>query len=175
MSKGKWKSKRNKERDLEEAFIDHVMGAQGIIHKVCRIYCDNPEDRKDLFQEIMINLWKSYPSFRGESAFTTWMYRISLNIAIQHLRKSGKRKEDAALPEELDRFQQPKKESLPEHELALLKNAVNKLNKVEKAIVVLYLEEKGNEEIADIIGISQNYVRVKMTRIRNKLKKMVQA
>lgn len=151
------------------------MDAQGIVHNVCGMYCDNVEDREDLFQEILINLWKSYPSFRGDSKFSTWMYRVSLNVAMQRLRKTDKQKEDATLPANFEEIAHPQKETLPEKELQLMHAAINRLSDVEKAIVMLYLEEKSNEEIAGIMGISQNYVRVKMTRIREKLKKMVEA
>jgi len=163
----------NKKR-LEQDFIDQVMDAQGIVHKVCGIYCDNVEDRKDLFQEILINLWKSYSSFRGDSKFSTWMYRVSFNVAMQRLRKANKKKEDVTLPVDFDEIAYPPEERLPEKELQMMHDAINQLSDVEKAIVMLYLEEKGNEEIAEIMGISQNYVRVKMTRIRKKLKKMVE-
>jgi len=162
-------------KELEQKFIDQVMGAQGIIHKVCGMYCDDEEDRKDLFQEILINLWKSYPSFRGDSKFTTWMYRVSLNVAIQRLKKTNKKVEDTPRPFDFDEIAHPQKESLPEKELQMMHAAINQLSDVEKAVVMLYLDEKGNEEIAEIMGISQNYVRVKMTRIREKLKKMVEA
>ncbi|MTI86889.1 MAG: sigma-70 family RNA polymerase sigma factor [Balneolaceae bacterium] len=151
------------------------MDAQAIIHKVCSMYCDNEDDRKDLFQEILINLWKSFPSFRGNSKFSTWMYRVSLNVAIQRLRKTNKKKEDVTLPADFDEIAHPQKEDLPEKKLKMMYAAINQLSDIEKAIVMLYLEEKGNEEIAEIVGISQNYVRVKMTRIRKKLKKMVEA
>jgi RNA polymerase sigma-70 factor (ECF subfamily) len=164
----------NKKR-LEQKFIDQVIDAQGVIHKVCAMYCDNVEDREDLFQEILINLWKSYSSFRGDSKFSTWMYRVSLNVAMQRLRKANKKKEDVSLPVDFDEIAYPPEEPLPEKELKMMHAAINQLSDVEKAIVMLYLEEKGNEEIAEIMGISQNYVRVKMTRIRKKLKKMVGA
>lgn len=151
------------------------MVSQAIIHKVCGMYCNREEDREDLFQEILINLWKSYPSFRGDSKFTTWMYRVSLNVAIQRLRRSSKKNEYATLPENLDKFANPQTEGLPEKEMKMMHSAIDQLSDVEKAIVMLYLEEKGNEEIAEIVGISQNYVRVKMTRIRKKLKDIVEA
>lgn len=162
-------------KELEQEFIYQVMGAQGIIHKVCGMYCDEEEDRKDLFQDILINLWNSYPSFHGDSKFSTWMYRVSLNVAIQRLRKANKKKENATQAIDFDKISYPPEESLPEKELQIMHAAIDQLSDVEKAIVMLYLEEKGNEEIAEIMGISQNYVRVKMTRIRKKLKKMVKA
>ncbi|NBC03684.1 MAG: sigma-70 family RNA polymerase sigma factor [Bacteroidetes bacterium] len=150
------------------------MDHQAIIHKVCGMYCDNEEDKKDLFQEILINLWKSFPSFRGDSTFTTWMYRVSLNVAFQRLRKTAKNREQAVLPTTFDTLNSPGKEDLPNIQRQQMYAAIEKLNEVEKAIVMLYLEENGNEEIAKIIGISQNYVRVKMTRIRRKLKQIVE-
>ena len=103
------------------------------------------------------------------------MYRVSLNVAIQRLRKVKKEKEDATQPIDFDKIASPTEESLPEKELQIMHTAIDQLSDVEKAIVMLYLEEKGNEEIAEIMGISQNYVRVKMTRIREKLKKIVEA
>jgi len=128
---------------LEQEFIARVTDSQGIVHKICRIYCKDEEDRKDLFQEILIQLWKSYPSFRGE--------------AINDFQN---------LPE-------IKKEETLEEEIRVLYVAIARLNDIEKAIIMLYLEEKNNEEIAEIIGITQNYVRVKMNRIKLKLKKIL--
>lgn len=139
------------------------------------MYCDEEEERKDLFQEIVIHLWKSYSSFKGDAKFSTWMYRVAFNIAIQHLRKEKKKKEDTVLPERFDQLSNELEgEELVEEKKAL-RFAINQLNEIEKAIVMLYLEERDNEDIAEIIGISQNNVRVKMTRIRNKLKELVEA
>jgi len=160
--------------NLENEFLERVMDAQGIIHKVCSIYCNDEEEKKDLFQEILINLWKSYGSFQGKSKFTTWMYRVSLNVALQHLQNSNITRNHITHPDKFDEMNNPGKEGLPEKEIQEMYAAINQLNEVEKAIVMLYLDEKGNEEIAEIIGISQNYVRVKMTRIRKKLKKIVE-
>ncbi len=162
-------------QSLEKEFLARLNDSQGIVHKVCRMYCDREEERKDLFQEILIHLWKSYPSFKGDAKFSTWMYRVAFNIAIQHLRKEKKNKEDSVLPEQFDQLsQEPEKEEDSE-EKRVLAFAIKKLNEIEKAIIMLYLEDRDNEDIAEIIGISQNHVRVKMTRIRNKLKDIVEA
>ena len=137
------------------------------------MYCDNSEHRKDLFQEILIQLWKSYPTFRNESKFSTWMYRVALNVAIQELRKTKKKQQLFVLT---DQFKDVVEESNSEEQnerLKLMHAAIAKLNKIEKAIVMLHLDEKTNEEIAEIIGITQNYVRVKMNRIKTKLKETV--
>ena len=160
---------------LEKEFLAKLNDSQGIVHKVCRMYCDEEEERKDLFQEILIHLWKSYPSFKGDAKFSTWMYRVAFNVAIQHLRMEKKKKEDTVLPERFDQFShEPEEQELGE-EKRILRHAIQQLNEIEKAIVMLYLEERDNEDIAEIIGISQNNVRVKMTRIRNKLKDLVEA
>ena len=162
-------------KSLEKEFLSRLNESQGIVHKVCGMYCDNEEERKDLFQEILIHLWKSYPSFKGEAKFSTWMYRVAFNIAIQQLRKEKKKREDHVLPEQLDQFSNEYEEDELSEERKMLKIAIMQLNEVEKAIIMLYLEDRDNEDIADIIGISQNNVRVKMTRIRNKLKDIVEA
>ena len=157
----------------KQEFVQKVTESQGIVHKVCGMYCDNEEDKKDLFQEILIQLWKSYPSFRGDSKFSSWMYRISLNVAISNLRKSKTKKEDSTLPETFDSISRESDEQSLNLEKGMLRNAIKQLNEIEKAVMVLYLEEKPNDEIAEIIGITQNNVRVKMTRIRTKLKKIL--
>lgn len=164
-----------KSNSLEQEFITKFNASQGIVHKVCRMYCDNEEDRKDLFQEILIHLWNSYPRFRGDSQFSTWMYRVSFNVAIQNLRKEKKNKEDFVLPEQIDQFSVEQEQEELVEERRLLAKAIKQLNSIEKAIVMLYLEGNENEVIADILGITQNNVRVKMTRIRNKLKNLVEA
>ncbi|MEQ9090180.1 MAG: sigma-70 family RNA polymerase sigma factor [Balneola sp.] len=153
-----------------QEFVQKVTESQGIVHKVCGMYCDNGEDKKDLFQEILIQLWKSYPSFRGDAKFSSWMYRVSLNVAISNLRKSKTKKEDSTLPESFDSISRESDEQSLSLEKGLLRDAIQQLNEIEKGIMMLYLEEKPNEEIAEIIGITQNNVRVKMNRIRNKLK-----
>jgi len=157
-------------KHLEKQFTDKVRTSQGIIHKVCHMYGKNEEHRKDLFQEIMVQLWRSFPSFRGEAKFSTWMYRVALNVAIQDFRNTKKKKElfsSLTITDVADDLHSEDQEE----KLQLLHKAIANLNKVERAIVMLHLEGKMNEEIADIIGITQNYVRVKMNRIKTKLSK----
>jgi len=135
------------------------------------MYCDNEEHRKDLFQEILIQLWNSYATFRGDSKFTTWMYRVALNVAIQDFRKSKKKRQLFFQTNIFKDSSEESKSSLQDEKLKLMHNAISNLNKIEKAIVMLHLDEKSNEEIAEIVGITQNYVRVKMNRIKIKLSK----
>ena len=148
---------------------------QGIIHKVTRIYCDNEDDRKDLFQEILIQLWRSYDKFREQSKFSTWMYRVAINTAITNFKKEAKSRKKSEIGKDLYLLaDEPYDEEKEEH-LKLLYEAINQLTGIEKSITLLYLEDKQYEEISEITGISQNYVRVKMNRIKKKLESYVKS
>ena len=162
-----------KKKDLQITFNKRVTESLGIIHKVCRMYCDDAEHRKDLFQEVLIQLWKSYPSFRGDSKFSSWMYRVALNVAIQDFRKVKKRKLLFFQTNEFKESLDANSSSFEDEKLKKMYDAISGLNKIEKAIVMLYLEGESNEEIAKIVGITQNYVRVKMNRIKIKLSQKV--
>lgn len=158
----------------QEAFLKLVDDHRGMLYKVCRIYCFPESDRQDLFQEIVLQLWRSYPSFRGQAKFSTWLYRIALNTAISGLRKQQRliRPTDPGLlPTGLQDFQySPQKEE----QLQLLYAAIEQLTEVEKALTMLYLEDKSYQEMEEILGIRQNNLRVKMTRIKEKLRKLTQ-
>jgi len=160
---------------LEKEFLIVIKQNQGIIHKVCNIYCDDQEDRNDLFQEIVAQLWKSFPSFREESKFSTWMYRVALNTAITSFKKTKRRPDQNRLTYENFQVKDEKYDLETEEEIKNLHRAVAQLTGVEKSIVLLFLENKKYEEIAEITGITQNYVRVKMNRIKKKLKKFMEA
>ena len=155
---------------MEKEFVQIISQNQGIIHKVCSIYCDSEEDRRDLFQEILVQLWKSFPSFRSEAKFSTWMYRVALNTAITSFKKTKRQPDQSGIALEI--FQVPVEEydHETEEQIKLLHRAIANLSGVEKSIILLYLENKKYEEIAEITGITQNYVRVKMNRIKKKLK-----
>lgn len=155
---------------MENEFLEIIRVNQGIIHKVCNIYCDVEEDRNDLFQEIVVQLWKSFPSFRQESKFTTWMYRVALNTAITIFKKEKRRPEQNAISFESYQVIEDPYDQDTEENIKLLHRAVAQLTGIEKSIILLFLENKAYEEIAEITGITQNYVRVKMNRIKRKLK-----
>ena len=159
---------------MEREFLQIIKENQGIIHKVCNIYCDDLEDRNDLFQEIVAQLWKSYPSFRQESKVTTWMYRVALNTAITSFKKQKRRPDQNRLTYENFQLKDENYDHETEGNIKLLHRAVAQLTGVEKSIIILYLEEKKYEEIAEITGITQNYVRVKMNRIKKKLKTIME-
>jgi len=155
---------------LEKEFLQIITDNQGIIHKVCSIYCDSEEDRRDLFQEILVQLWKSFPSFRNESKFSTWMYRVALNTAITSFKKDKRQPDKSGIPYENLQLAVEVYDTGIEDQIKLLNNAVLQLTGIEKSIILLFLEDKKYEEIAEITGITQNYVRVKMNRIKKKLK-----
>jgi RNA polymerase sigma-70 factor, ECF subfamily len=159
---------------LEKEFLQIIKKNQGIIHKVCNIYCDDQDDRNDLFQEIVAQLWKSFPSFREESKFSTWMYRVALNTAITTFKKTKRRPDQNRLTYENFQVKDENYDTETEDEIKNLHRAVAQLTGVEKSIVLLFLENKKYEEIAEITGITQNYVRVKMNRIKKKLKKFME-
>ncbi len=158
---------------MEREFLEIIKNNQGIIHKVCNIYCDDQDDRDDLFQEIVAQLWKSYPSFRKESKFSTWMYRVALNTAITSFKKTKRRPDQSRLTYENFQIKDENYDTETEDNIKLLHRAVSQLTGVEKSIILLFLEDKKYEEIAEITGITQNYVRVKMNRIKKKLKKFM--
>lgn len=137
------------------------------------MYCDTEEDRNDLFQEIIAQLWKSFPSFRNEAKVTTWMYRVALNTAITSFKKNKRRPDQTRLSNENFDIEEEKYDAETDENIRQLHLAVARLTGIEKSIVLLYFENKKYEEIAEITGISQNYVRVKMNRVKKKLKKMM--
>ena len=155
---------------MEKEFLQIITENQGIIHKVCSIYCDSEEDRRDLFQEILVQLWKSFSSFRNESKFSTWMYRVALNTAITSFKKDKRQPDKSGIPFENLQLAVEAYDTTTEDQIKLLNKAVSQLTGIEKSIILLFLEDKKYEEIAEITGITQNYVRVKMNRIKKKLK-----
>jgi len=142
---------------------------QGIIHKILSVYTSHEEERKDLLQEIMLQLWKSYPGFAERSAFSTWMYRVALNTALLHRRKTMKEGLN------IDNFkaQNIGKNDAPKDELRIsLHMAIDQLKPVDKAIALLYLEQKSYDEIEAIMGMNKNNIGVRIKRIKDKLKKI---
>ncbi|MGB3780617.1 MAG: sigma-70 family RNA polymerase sigma factor [Tunicatimonas sp.] len=151
---------------MEQPFIRTISEHQAIIHRVCRMYRDTLEDREDLFQEIVYQLWKSFPSFRERSRITTWMYRIALSTAMAKYRKRSAAVRTTTL-DGIEVATLATSETHPKQEL--LHRAIATLSDAEKAVITLYLDDYRYEEIAQIIGISTNHVGVKLNRIKQKL------
>lgn len=159
----------------EQDFLLLVQVHQGIIRKVCHLYGRNDADRDDLYQEIVIQLWKAFGSFRGDAKISTWMYRIALNTAISNLRKQS-RKVTLSFPEFIPKDEaETYEEKLKEEKLQQMYAAIGRLTEVEKAIVMLYLEDKSYDEMEEILGIGNGALRVKMNRIKEKLRSLTKA
>ncbi|MEP7108033.1 MAG: sigma-70 family RNA polymerase sigma factor [Ferruginibacter sp.] len=152
---------------MEKEFLKSIHDYQKIIYKVSKMYRDIREDQEDLFQEIVYQLWKSYPSFRGESKISSWIYRIALNTAMAIYRKP---KLAVDYYEEIPEQNQPGNEMETSENEEHLFAALRKLNHAEKALISLYLDEFSYQEISKILGISESNVGVRLNRIKNKLK-----
>lgn len=140
----------------------------GIIYKICKLYAEG-EDREDLKQEIIYQLWRSYPTYRGDSRFQSWMYRVALNTALLGLR-ARKMRYTALSDRELRISEDPNVYQEEEARVEQLYRQIYKLKDLDKTIIFLYLEECSYDEIAEITGISKKNVSVRLTRIREKLR-----
>jgi RNA polymerase sigma-70 factor (ECF subfamily) len=153
----------------KQAFLAIIQQHQGILHKLCRLYRDSREDREDLFQEMIYQLWKSYPSFEGNARVSTWMYRIALNTALSAFRKKS--------PGITYTDTLPDVPIAPDGGTSIQQDrlfaALRQLSDAEKAIIALYLEDMSYQEIACIIGIDENYVGVKLNRIKTRIKNIL--
>jgi RNA polymerase sigma-70 factor, ECF subfamily len=151
----------------EKEFIALLNRHQNIIHKVCNVYMPTERDRQDLFQEITLQAWKAYANFRGESQFSTWLYRVALNTAISFYRKEKKQ----LVTHFTDTLPETTEEYNPvEEQVQAMYKAIAGLSRIDKALVMLYLEDYSYKEIGEVLGITANNVAVKMNRIKTKLK-----
>jgi RNA polymerase sigma factor (sigma-70 family) len=158
--------------DNKEAFIGAIKANEGLIYKMASLYTDSTEDRRDLVQEIVYNLWKSFESFNQKSSLSTWMYRVAMNVAIYHLKKTKRKVLTVPLEGHHHGFHEPESSDV-EEKLKKLRHHLNNLNLLDKGIVILYLENKSYDEIAEIVGISTSNVGTRLSRIKEKLKKQI--
>lgn len=157
-------------KERNKLFQELIEQHKGILFKVARTYCQNEEDRQDLVQEIMIQLWQSFHRYNDKFKISTWMYRISINVAISFYRKNLVRQgNNMPLNEQINEIQHDEK-SEKEQQLNLLERFINELKEFDKALMLLYLEDKSHAEISDILGISVGNVGTKVGRIKDKLK-----
>ena len=152
------------------SFIQLIEENKGIIHKICMMYTSTQADKEDLYQEICLQLWRSYKTYRSESKFSTWLYRVALNTAISSVRKERRRVTTVEL-DQVEHF--VSRDSEREGTTRMLFKAVSQLNKVDRAIILLWLEEKEYAEISEVMGISKSAVSVRLVRIRKRLKSIV--
>ncbi|OUS21408.1 RNA polymerase subunit sigma-70 [Nonlabens dokdonensis] len=160
-------------KKLEKEFVKQLNENQNIVHKICRLYTNDQHAHNDLFQEVTVQLWRAYPKFRGDSKFSTWMYRVALNTAITLYRKSTRRVKTQDYDSVQFKIEDQQEDDEQMEQLTLLYGAVKQLNDIEKALVFLYLEDKNYREIAETMGITEVNARVKMNRIKTKLTKII--
>ncbi len=150
------------------AFTKIIKQNEGVIYKITRIYTNTEDDQKDLYQEIVYQLWKSFDSFRGDAKVSTWMYRIALNTALYHSKREKKKGYKVSLDNIV--LQEENYDPVFEDRLKLVYAKIKILNDLEKGIMVLFLEGKKHEEIALIMGISKTNVGTRISRIKEKLR-----
>jgi RNA polymerase sigma-70 factor, ECF subfamily len=147
--------------NLKSEFTEIIEEYKAVIYKVCYVYAQDKEEINDYYQEILINLWNSYPKFRGESKISTWIYKVSLNTCITFIRKKKRKPSTTPLSIDVTLFEDSE-----------LYKLINRLEKMEKTLILLWLEEKNYDEIAEITGLTRSNVAVKLMRIKNKLKEL---
>ena len=160
-------------KELEHQFVTNLEKHQNIAHKICRIYTNDQDSHNDLFQEITIQLWKAYPKFRGDSKFSTWMYRVALNTAITLYRKKKRSIKTQDYDTVHFKIKAEEYDDEAERHLKIMYDAIKQLNDIDKALVFLYLEDKNYAEISYTLGITEVNARVKMNRVKTKLKNII--
>lgn len=155
-------------KDTEKEFVTMIKLNEAIIYKVTSFYADHNQTINDLYQEVVLNLWKAYPSFRGESKISTWIYRIALNTCITYFRRTKKQPAYT----DIDLLDNIPEASETNDEIKELYQLINQLGKLEKALVLLYLDDKPYKEIAEITGMTVTNVATKLSRIKDKLRGM---
>ena len=158
--------------DKKERFITALKTNRSSIYKIASVYTNDVEDRSDLVQEITYQLWKSFDTFSQKSSLSTWVYRVAMNVAVYHLKAAKRKIPTVAIDDELSNYREVD-ETDNEERWKLLKQYIDKLNLLDKGIVILYLEDKSYEEIAEIVGISVSNVGTKLSRIREKMKQQI--
>lgn len=152
-------------------FLKLVEEHKLIIYKICNAYCKNAGDRDDLAQEITYQLWRSFHHFNGSVKFSTWMYRVALNVAISFYRKTKKNENIIELPENAAGIADKREDNHElEKNIVVLQQFINELKELDKALMILYLEEKSYSEISEILGITETNVATRISRIKDKLK-----
>lgn len=160
----------NKQPDKNE-FLNLIQGNKKIIFKICNSYCNNKNDREDLAQEIIYHLWKSGNNFNPDYKFSTWMYRIALNVAISFYHKEKKSNRLISFQDSLIDIEDKDDDlSYVEENINLLQQFINELKELDKALMILYLESKNYNEIAEILGITATNVATKINRIKDKMR-----
>lgn len=161
----------------EKDFAEVIKDNKERLKHLCRTYADRLDEEEDIYQEIIIQIWHSLPSFKGEANINTWIYRLAVNTAISFMRKKRTRQNYYSKLKEEKKLQQDANDAFSNAEderVVTLYDAISELNPSEKAIITMYLEDFSYEEIAFVTDITENYVGVKLHRIKNKLSNIIE-
>ena len=153
------------EREFETMIREH----KGTVYTVCYMFSNDPDEVADLFQETLINLWRGSGTFRGDSALSSWIWKVALNTCISFDRKKKRGPQTGSLSTDIDLFEDPDADT---RQIGLLRSRISKLGPFDRALVLLWLENLSYEEIGQIVGISPKNVSVRLVRIKEQLKKM---
>lgn len=153
-----------------DEFLKVLEANKGIIYKVSRIYCKLEEDRKDLIQEIIIQIWNSFHTYNSQYKHSTWIYRISFNVAISHYRKCSFRQSKSILLSDTANFIDEGQADEKEGDITLLYKVIHELNNLDKALILLYLEKNSYKKIAEIMDLTETNVATKIARIKKIIK-----
>lgn len=160
--------------DLEKTFLEGVTAHQGILHRIGRLYFAAPADREDFVQQALLNAWRSFPRFEGRSAFSTWLYRVALNTALMQQRRREPPRSGSGKTGGLDALESLPAPAAPpepdEEAMSRLRRAVMDLGPIDRSIVLLYLEELSYRDIAEITGLTENHIGVRLNRIKARLR-----
>lgn len=159
-----------KQEDLEREFLSMIEENKKTIYKVSLMYSDDSEHQQDIYQDIIVNLWTAFPNFRGDSKRSTWVYRIALNTCVSELRRKNAKPLTTPLTYDIEQLMDD--DGGYREQVKQLYNLINRLSQLERAIILLWLDEKSYDEISAILGISASNVGVKISRIKEKLRRM---
>lgn len=158
--------------DTQNRFSELLDQHRGIVGKVARSYCWHVDDRDELVQEIVTQLWRAYPGYDESKAFATWMYRVALNVAISWVRKNSLRQRHmVALGDDVDRVADPTAPAHDDERVVFLEAFIRQLEPLDRALMLLYLEERSYADIADILGITETNVATKISRLKQRVRK----
>lgn len=159
------------DQELENTFIKALEENQHKLLRICSVYAEDPEDKKDLFQEVLINIWQAMPSFESKSSLSTWMFRITLNVCLRLQSRDQKKRHHLVKMHSvmIENIQTEEGTDGDQEKLIQLRNCIRKLNDAERAVITLYLEEVPYKQVSEITGMTENHVAVIVKRIKEKL------
>lgn len=157
-------------KELEQKFLSLIEENKKIIYKVSLMYTDEQESLDDTYQEIVLNLWTAFPKFKGDSKSSTWVYQIAINTCVSELRKKKAKPISSPMTYDIEQLMDDSEEY--KSNVKELYKLISQLTKLERAVIMLWLDEKSYDDISEVLGISKTNVGVKINRIKEKLIKM---